>query len=579
MNRAAMKRTLTTAAVGLLLVLSLLAPRAAVAEDEPAPAPAPESSETEEQQAPSDGPPVKPENPPAESENPPADDVEPKLTPESTTAEPNSLQGTATDDDETPVAELEHCPAGAKPEAPKIYRGPHVWAAQDGVDPYTPRTMGAWSNLPDMEEYGYFDPTGTEPWSFAKYFARIICGAAEGAEIKMGMYFVRALEIDPTRPESDANAIYDALEWVKANQNANISLVLEGMDSCELAAPGQSCSKPMAHPQVREKVAERFESIGEVIYCINACFNTGRFGTNFYGISHEKFVAISDTVWPNDEPGTGPDTSKHPIVVSSSANWARSQIHSYVQDAMYIYDDYKLWNEFDKRADAMHSCALDKCVINDRAAGDSSYYPELKMTKDNERDVWASSIVRRPTDAGKGTEVIFSPQHSRFANAYISQLDAVDCTVDNRVRIAMFSLTDGLAQQFANRVRDLKRDGCDVEILLSLPGGGRGLSADVIDTLNDAKVDYRCAARSMHTKLILIGPETGVGSVLEGTQNMSVSGQLYSDEHILSVKPQKAYKTGYRLEIGSLYGDYVRMFDDLKNLKDENGRGASKALC
>jgi len=485
---------------------------------------------------------------------------------------------TATD---VAVEDMEHCPAGELP-TDRVYRGPQVWADIDGGTPTTPSAMGAWSNLSDMRDRGYWDPRGTEPWDFAKGFARLICGAAPNSEIKIGMYFVRALVIVEGAEEHDADAIWDALEWVKVHRNVKASMILEGQNSCVVAADGQSCSSPMSGGRkeglddVRARVYDRWKDIGDVIYCINGCMNTKRFGTYFYGIEHEKFVTISDTIWPNSQPGTGPDPDQHPLVISTSGNFARSQIRSYVQDAMFIYDDYKLWQQFDQRFDAMKSCALTKCDVMKQ----QSTYQALHLSLEGSRGIWASNIVRRATDAGKGTEVIFSPQRSTDANAYISQLDRIDCKVDKYIRIAMFNMTDGLAQQMANRLRDLDKAGCEIELLLSLPGGGRSLSDGVIKTLNSRGIDYKCTARSMHTKLILIGPrDSGAGSILEGTQNMSVSGQLYSDEHILSIKAHNVSKPGYKDDVAEVYGQYLGIFNDLKDLKGDDNRGASKARC
>lgn len=356
-------------------------------------------------------------------------------TSQTTSAAPLAAQ--EDEDEPKSIAEMEHCPAGEKPAAPEVYYGPQVWASVDGGTPTTPRTLGAWSNISDMRKYSYWDPMGREPWGYALGMARIICGAAPNSEIKIGMYFVRAMVIDPNRPENDADAIWDALEWVVTHRNVKASMVLEGQNSCIVAADGQSCSSPMSGSapsdvkDVRQRVEERWKKIGDVIYCINACMNTKRFGTYFYGISHEKFVTISDTIWPNSKAGTGPDPSQHPIVISTSGNFARSQIRSYIQDAMYVYDDYKLFQQFDQRFDAMESCALNKCAI---PKNPGSAYSALHLALEGDRGVWASNMVRRPTDAGKGTEVIFSPQRSTDVNAYVSQLDGIDCKVDSTLR-------------------------------------------------------------------------------------------------------------------------------------------------
>jgi hypothetical protein len=569
-ERSRTKTAVWTSASLLALCLAFLVPQAASAEDAPAdetPSTATAPASPTDTSTPGDAPAVEGEEQAESQESGAAAAATPIDPDEHTSAD---------------IAAMPVCPAGERPAAPDLFNGPDVYADVDGGASYTPDALGSWSNIPDMQKYGYYDPAGRLPWSFATGMARIICGAAQDSEIKISMYFVRALVIDASAPETDANAIWDALEWVHQKRNVKVSMVLEGQNSCVVAADGQSCSSPGSGSadsdlsDVRQRVADRFARIGKVSYCINGCFNTARFGTYFYGIEHEKFVTISDTVWPNSTPGTGPNPSQHPIVISSSGNWARSQIHSYVQDALYFYDDYKLYNEFSQRWDAMASCANDKCAIPNNQTG---AYSALHLSQEPGRSIWASNMVRRPTDAGKGTEVIFSPQRSSDVNAYVSQLDAVDCKVDSNVRVAMFNMTDGLAQTMANRLKALKSAGCKVDVLLSLPGGGRGLSSSVISTLNGAKIPYVCTARSMHTKLILIGPDQGAGSILEGTQNLSVSGQLYSDEHIVSIKTQNVNKPGYRLDVAAAYAQYLTMFKQLKAMKGDNGVGASKALC
>jgi len=56
-----------------------------------------------------------------------------------------------------------------------------------------PRAYEAWFNVDDMEVRGYYDPLNQVPWDFPKKIAQILCGARQGAEIKIGMYFIRAI--------------------------------------------------------------------------------------------------------------------------------------------------------------------------------------------------------------------------------------------------------------------------------------------------------------------------------------------------------------------------------------------------
>ena len=66
--------------------------------------------------------------------------------------------------------------------------------------------------------------------------SQVICGASKNSEIKIGMFFIRALgTIRPgtvtslgDRPETDPEVVYNALEWVKDNRNVYVGLVLDG---------------------------------------------------------------------------------------------------------------------------------------------------------------------------------------------------------------------------------------------------------------------------------------------------------------------------------------------------------------
>ena len=57
----------------------------------------------------------------------------------------------------------------------------------------TPAPFEAWFNIPDLEDRGFVDPRDPEPWEFSKKIAQVVCGAAPGSEIKIGMFFIRAI--------------------------------------------------------------------------------------------------------------------------------------------------------------------------------------------------------------------------------------------------------------------------------------------------------------------------------------------------------------------------------------------------
>lgn len=455
------------------------------------------------------------------------------------------------------------------------------------MEPYSkpPALVGAWFNTKDIEERGIWDPTNHRPWKFSQGFSQLLCHTAPGATIKLGMYFLRATNASNQqeigRPESDPGVVYDALEWLAKRHGVKVSVILDNTNTCAQAAEGQSCSHIMT-PSARAAVEKRFSSIpnSKIMYCVNGCFNTARYGIYPYAIEHEKFLAVSDTDFPGETAGV------HPLVISSSVNIARSQIRNYHQEASWLYDDKQAFKEFDLRFDGMESCAVDLCrLLGDPAAhtiptntppngAPTPPAPNaLGLVQEAGRLIWVDPILRRPTDAGRGTRITFSPQRNiAKSDVFINQFDGVDCAVDNQIRLAMFKLTDAKAQDMAYTLKNLKGRGCDVKMLMTSHGGQTVVSPGVEKILSDARIDYKCTADAMHTKMILIGPKSSsLGRVLHGTANMSVAGQLYSEEHVITYDPRAAYGAG-RQALQDVYGDYQQEWYELS-------RGASKGAC
>lgn len=507
---------------------------------------------------------------------------------ESSTAVPDVSQAdeTTTDDDE----------AG---EAPRPFAAPDDEGASDPPVPYAlnavppcpigpdmtaysapPPLLDAWFNLTDIARRGIWDPRDHRPWTFSQQFSNLLCNTAEGATVQIGMYFFRATNgsnaSERERPESDPEVIYAALEWLAKYRGVKVQVILDNTNTCAQALDGQSCSHIMT-PSARRAVELRFSSIpGSTInYCVNGCFNTARYGVYHYAIEHEKFVAVSDTDFPGEKAGT------HPMVISSSANFARSQIRNYHQEASLLYDDHKAYEEFNLRFQGMLSCAVDNCsVLGSQAyhtipnTSNPGYTPNpQKLVLEPGRLIWVDPVLYRDTDSGRGTRITFSPQRDiPDSDVFIHQFDGVDCSIDKKIRIAMFKLTDGKAEEMADVLHSLKKQGCDIKMLMTSQGGQTTISSSVQKTLNRAGIDYKCTVDAMHTKMILIGPMVGsTGSVLHGTQNMSVAGQLYSEEHVITYDAKRATGPG-KEAIQHVYGKYQEAWYELS-------RGASKSRC
>lgn len=398
-----------------------------------------------------------------------------------------------------------------------------------------PAPFETWFNISDMEKRGFYDPKNQAPWDFAIKTAQVICAAKQNSEIKIGMYFIRALGTmtDTSlgdRPESDPEVIYDALEYVAKHRGVKVGLVLDGGTITPTSA--------------KNLINKRLLSISnlKIFWCNNGCFNTNSSSTYPYAINHEKFLTISDTTW--DSSG-----GSHPAVLSTSGNFARSQVRNYWQEASLVYDDKLFFQAFDVRYDGMINCATTGC------SSSSGFPSALQLV--NDRGIWVDPIYRHYTDAGRATSVSFSPAPSSARDYYVQQFDDIDCTVDKKIRIAMFKLTDSKAKSMVDALVRLKGRGCDVNMVLTSQGGATTISSTVLSLLKSNSIPTKCSAVAMHTKMILIGPMTNNnGRVLYGTANMSTSGLRYNEEHIVTIDTRRASST-YIDNARRVYGEYM----------------------
>ncbi len=354
-----------------------------------------------------------------------------------------------------------------------------------------PRAYEAWFNVDDMEVRGYYDPLNQTPWDFPKKIAQILCGARQNAEIKIGMYFIRAIGTmtqpglkagaDPagslgSRPESDPEVIYDALEYLVKKRNVKVGLVLDGGSITPGSAKALINRRLLTLAGITGIPKTAGGKTDGIEWCSNGCFNTNSSKTFPYAINHEKFVTISDTIWDGASGSARAAASAKPAVISSSGNWARSQIRNYWQELTVVYNDKKLFNEFSMRYDGMTYCANTGCSKN------TGFPTGLKNTLYKDRNIWVDPSIRG-TDSGRGTFITFSPQPSTVVDSYIAAFDNVDCTADKRIRIAMFKLTDSKATKMANALASLKKRGCDVKMLLTQQDGTTTISKTVINLL------------------------------------------------------------------------------------------------
>ncbi len=417
------------------------------------------------------------------------------------------------------------------------------------------RPIEVWYNLDDMNTRGYSDPGNHEAWPFMVKTAQVICGAAQNAEIRIGMYFIRALGTmtsagEGSRPESDPEVVYNALEWVHKNRNVKITIVLE----------------KRAMPQAtRDLVSKRLSGIASVSYCSHGCFNTRSKATKIVTkatatteastreidyINHEKIVTISHTVWGKSDGNAGSDDS---VVLSSSGNWARSQTRLFYQDTVLVYGDAKYTTLMSNRFDAMLYCAKTGCKKN------TGFPADQKAWLKSKRSIWVDPIQSgHPTASGRGTWVAFAPAPTSTRDYYLQAFDKVDCAVQNKIRIAMFRLTDDASKKFAGRLAEMKKQGCDIKIVLTSPVGNYSVTSYVKKKLKKAGIWFKCSPISLHTKLVLIGSKTGLDAkVITSTAAMGVLSLTQSDEHTTIFDSSRATLPGYAEAIRHAYGEYM----------------------
>ncbi|MEN0072552.1 MAG: phospholipase D-like domain-containing protein, partial [Propionicimonas sp.] len=319
-----------------------------------------------------------------------------------------------------------------------------------------PRTIEAWFNTDDMDYRGYMDAKNQRPWSFINKAAQVICGAAPNSRIRIGMYFIRAIGT-PDRPESDSQMIWNALRYKVKKQGVKVEMVLDGGGITSASG--------------KDNIRKELSDIVGISWCYNGCMNTNKSSKFPFAINHEKFVAISNSIWGG------------PMVYSSSGQFARSQVRTYWQEATLIYDDQELHDQFVARFMQMQQCTGSSTGNGDCRSGKdlkaASKSAGTTFTLSKERGIWVDKAYRHYTDSGRGTTVSFSPQDENVTDYYTTQFGGVDCGVDKTIRVAMYRLTDTRAPKFIEVMGRLKKAGCDVKVLLSQKGGATTISKKV----------------------------------------------------------------------------------------------------
>lgn len=409
------------------------------------------------------------------------------------------------------------------------------------------RPIEVWYNIEDLNTRGFGDPGDHDPWPLMTKTAQVICGAAPGAKIRIGMFFIRALGTMSgsslgARPETDPEVVYDALEWVHKNRGVTIQIVLEG--------------KPMPS-STRSQVSRRLKNIASVSYCSYGCLNYGSKLTFPYAVNHEKIIAISKTIWGNSDSNPGSDSS---VVLSSSGNWARSQTRSYYQESVLVYGDKQYTKLMQDRFDTMRACvSTTKCKKKIGWPADEKKWLKRSYVYKTKsyRDIWVDPLYQHPSNSGRGTWLSFAPAPTSMRDYYVQAFDKVDCAVQNQIRVAMFRMTDEASKKIVSALAKLRKNGCSVKVVLTSPVGGYSVSKALKKKMRDSDIWLRCSPIPLHTKLVLIGSSTGnEAKIITSTATMGVVSLTQSDEHTTTFDSSRATIPMYAEAIRRAYGQY-----------------------
>jgi hypothetical protein len=367
---------------------------------------------------------------------------------------------------------------------------------------------------------------GLDP--IASKLSRLFCAAAPGASIDISMYFVRAVGTQP-----DVDPILTSLERVVRYRKVKVRIILEG----RLYRPGMTFRKGLA----------RLRRIATVVLCDDGCHNdrapSDPAGS---GIMHHKFITVSDMSWAR---------GKDPAVVESSANWSQSQLANNWQSAVLLYDDARLYREFDVQFETLASCAagcgrwsgrLTQLAISRRTYGLTDV-----------ANIWRDSApAEREAAPGSGRGVLFSPWFG--SDPLAVALNGYTCTAAHHSVLVDHMFITSARRSVLDALVGLKQRGCEVRIILNQYGDDP-LSEGVRE-VSDAGLTVSCVPR-VHDKAVLVDAvRTSDGAVDNalwmGSQSLGGKALRYNDEALLRVSTADATGAS-RLANGELFARFL----------------------
>ena len=401
--------------------------------------------------------------------------------------------------------------------------------------PGTPPTRGAaaWFGRPFMRTAN----------PIVSNLARLFCSAARGARINIAMYFVTS-----PMDRSAVGQLMVPLQRVARYRGVKVRFILEGK------LYGQGAPLASSVPVLRRFAA--------VTLCHAGCHNERAATAPGNGITHHKYVTVSDMAWSR-----GVD----PAVVMSSANWSESQLHRFWQSAVLIYDDDALFKQFDVESETMVACAVNGCASWAARMGQLGLSPQTYGLRDQYGLWYDVAPHERSGDASRGRGVTFSPWSGRDPLA--TALRGYTCTPEHRtVRVAHMFITSG-RQAVIDALAALQAQGCDVKIVLrQLPGTPE---QDGVKRLRAAGLPVGCLLR-VHDKVVLVDAvRTSHGrpdrALWMGSQSLGLSALRSNDEALLRASTADATNSMARYANSAMFGGFMNHFDAMYRLRERCG--------
>ncbi len=340
------------------------------------------------------------------------------------------------------------------------------------------------------------DPTRLDGSGIVDPLIGAICAADQGSDIFVSLYIL-------AHQDAAVKPILNALKNRARVTKSRVVFLVE-----------------TAQGGVQDLTVKSLRSWAEVRTCELGCT---AFGDDTSGINHNKFVAISDTVWSK---------TVDPWVWYSSANWSNRQLREYWHNAVGVYNNTSVYADT-----AREIGVLTTCEKGEKECASTG------LTLTEEVSAYGHAPLSLPAagaQRGVTVQADFFPK-TGWNDPVEALLANMSCTPgqDGTVRIAGYLWSKSRANRVMPHLRRLVKEGCTAEIIAS-EGGLFATAPKTLKILKDPAVRF-VSRDLMHLKTVQADHVTFRGAQdrfvwYGGAQNFTAFALRTNNENMLLVE-------------------------------------------